>query len=78
MEGRFEKYSLVSVCLSHRGGLRLRGDLSLQDTNSGYFSEAVEDAMVAAAKQIKAANPATSVAVWFDTILVYTGCERDS
>ena len=34
--------------------------------------------MVAAAKQIKAANPATSVAVWFDTILVYTGCERDS
>ena len=31
--------------------------------------------MIAAAKQIKAANPATSVAVWFDTILVYTGCE---
>lgn len=32
-----------------------------------------EDAWVAAAKQIKAANPNASVVAWMDTMLVYTG-----
>ena len=32
-----------------------------------------EDAWVAAAKQIKAASPNTSVVAWMDTMLVYTG-----
>ena len=32
-----------------------------------------EDAWVAAAKQIKGANPNASVVVWMDTMLVYTG-----
>ena len=32
-----------------------------------------EDAWVAAAKQIKAASPNTSVVVWMDTVLIYTG-----
>ena len=53
-----------------------QGSLATDANRSVFLWE--EDAMVAAAKQIKAANPATSVAVWFDTILVYTGCERDS
>jgi len=36
-----------------------------------------EDAMVAAAKQIKQKNPATSVIAWFDTLMVYTGWNVD-
>ena len=51
-----------------------QGSLATDASNRSVFLWE-EDAMIAAAKQIKAANPATSVAVWFDTILVYTGCE---
>lgn len=36
-----------------------------------------EDAWVAAAKQIKAARPDTSVIAWMDTMLVYTGWNVD-
>jgi hypothetical protein len=32
-----------------------------------------EDAWVAAARQIKSARPNTSVVVWMDTMLIYTG-----
>ena len=35
-----------------------------------------EDAWIAAATQIKKANPNTSVAVWMDTMLIYTGASR--
>jgi hypothetical protein len=36
-----------------------------------------EDAMVTAARAIKEASPKTSVVVWFDTMLVYTGWNMD-
>lgn len=39
-------------------------------TNVFYWEE---DAWIAAAKQIKAVSPNTSIAVWMDTVLVYTG-----
>jgi hypothetical protein len=36
-----------------------------------------EDAMIAAATAIKASRPTTSVIVWFDTLLVYSGWNVD-
>lgn len=46
------------------------GRMSAPETNVFYWEE---DAWVSAAKQIKEVNPNASIAVWMDTMLIYTG-----
>ena len=54
-----------------------QGDMATDPgTNTSLFLWE-EDAMIAAAKQIKTRNPATSVIAWFDTLMVYTGWNVD-
>ena len=49
-----------------------------QDASNASVFLWEEEAMVNAARQIKKQSPSTSVAVWFDTMLVYTGWNLDS
>jgi hypothetical protein len=54
-----------------------QGELATDAANRSVFLWE-EDAMVNAARAIKKASPQTSVVVWFDTMLVYTGWNVDS
>jgi hypothetical protein len=54
-----------------------QGALATDASNHSVFLWE-EDAMVNAARAIKKASPKTSVIVWFDTMLVYTGWNVDA
>jgi hypothetical protein len=54
-----------------------QGSQAIDNANKSVFLWE-EDAMIASARKIKAANPNISVVVWFDTLLVYTGWNIDA